>query len=37
MPEATKDHYASRTFLQLVPAGRMLTWDNSRISLAQPG
>jgi PPOX class probable F420-dependent enzyme len=37
MPEATKDHYASRTFLQLVPGGRMLTWDNSRISLAQPG
>jgi PPOX class probable F420-dependent enzyme len=37
MPEATKDHYASRTFLQLVPGGRILTWDNSRISLGQPG
>ncbi len=34
MPEATRNHYASRTFLQLVPEPRVLTWDNSRISLA---
>jgi PPOX class probable F420-dependent enzyme len=36
MPEATRDHYASRTFLQLLPGPKMLTWDNSQISLAQP-
>lgn len=36
MPEATRAHYAQRTFLRLIPAPRMLTWDNGRISLSQP-
>jgi PPOX class probable F420-dependent enzyme len=33
MPEATRDHYAGRTFLRLVPDARVLTWDNRRITL----
>lgn len=33
MPGATKDYYAERTFFRLIPTSRMLTWDNSRISL----
>jgi PPOX class probable F420-dependent enzyme len=35
MPAATRDHYAGRTFYRLVPDARVLTWDNSRISLSQ--
>jgi PPOX class probable F420-dependent enzyme len=35
MPEATRDHYAGRTFFRLVPDPRVLTWDNSRITLSQ--
>jgi PPOX class probable F420-dependent enzyme len=31
MPARTREHYAERAFLRLVPAGRILTWDNSRI------
>ncbi|HUC38003.1 MAG TPA: pyridoxamine 5'-phosphate oxidase family protein [Acidimicrobiales bacterium] len=37
MPEATRDHYATRTFFRLTPGPRMLTWDNSRIAVASPG
>jgi PPOX class probable F420-dependent enzyme len=33
MPDATRAHYAGRTFFRLVPEGRMLTWDNRRIAL----
>jgi PPOX class probable F420-dependent enzyme len=33
MPEATQQHYAGRTFLRLVPEGRMLSWDNRRVPL----
>jgi PPOX class probable F420-dependent enzyme len=33
MPAAASDHYAERTFLRLVPEGRVLTWDNRRISV----
>jgi PPOX class probable F420-dependent enzyme len=33
MPEATQRHYAGRTFLRLVPEGRILSWDNRRIPL----
>jgi PPOX class probable F420-dependent enzyme len=35
MPEATREHYAGRTFFRLVPDDRVLTWDNSRITLTQ--
>jgi len=35
LPSATRDHYASRTFLRFVPGSRILTWDNRRI--APPG
>lgn len=33
MPGAAQDRYANRTFLQLLPESRMLTWDNRRIKL----
>ena len=35
MPEATRDHYAGRTFFRLVPDARVLTWDNRRLTLSQ--
>jgi PPOX class probable F420-dependent enzyme len=35
MPEATSDYYASRRFFRLVPGPRVLTWDNSRISVKE--
>jgi general stress protein 26 len=35
MPEATRDYYAGRSFFRLVPEPRILTWDNSRISLSE--
>lgn len=31
MPERTREHYAARTFLRLVPDGRVLSWDNRRL------
>jgi PPOX class probable F420-dependent enzyme len=33
MPSTAQDHYANRTFLQLKPGSRILTWDNRRIDL----
>ena len=33
MPERTQAHYAGRTFLRLVPAERILSWDNRRLPL----
>jgi PPOX class probable F420-dependent enzyme len=35
MPAATQNHYASRAFYRLVPSVRILTWDNSRLSLKE--
>jgi PPOX class probable F420-dependent enzyme len=37
MSQATTDYYANRTFLRLVPEPRMLTWDNSRLIVGEPG
>ena len=34
MPDLARLHYAGRTFLRLLPRGRFLTWDNSRMELA---
>lgn len=34
MPAATRDYYSSRRFFRLVPGGRILSWDNSRIPLS---
>ena len=34
MPDATRAHYAARTTFRLVPDARVLTWDNSRLELA---
>ena len=31
LPAATKTRYATSTFLRFIPAGRILTWDNSRL------
>lgn len=33
LPDKTQDHYAARTFLQLIPDSRILTWDNSRMPM----
>jgi general stress protein 26 len=33
MPDATRRHYADRTFLRFVPDERILSWDNRRLSL----
>ena len=35
MPSETRDYYAGRTFLRLVPGPRLLTWDNRRIAAQQ--
>jgi len=35
MPSATGDYYTARTFFRLIPGPRVLTWDNSRISLKE--
>ncbi len=35
MPEETQAYYTGRTFFRLVPTPRLLTWDNSRISLGE--
>jgi nitroimidazol reductase NimA-like FMN-containing flavoprotein (pyridoxamine 5'-phosphate oxidase superfamily) len=32
LPSATRDHYASQTFLRFVPGPRILSWDNRRIA-----
>jgi PPOX class probable F420-dependent enzyme len=34
LPDAAREYYAARAFFRLVPAERMLTWDNSRITVA---
>jgi PPOX class probable F420-dependent enzyme len=36
MPDATREHYASRRFFRFVPGPRVLTWDNSRIPVEAP-
>jgi len=33
MPQATRDHYAGRTYLRLVPDDRILSWDNRKLGL----
>lgn len=33
MPDATKQHYAGQAVIRLDPAGKFLTWDNSRLRL----
>ena len=33
MPQATRDHYAGRAFLRLVPDDRILSWDNRKLRL----
>lgn len=33
MPDATKKHYAGQVLIRLDPAGKFLTWDNSRLRL----
>jgi len=33
MPQATRDYYTSRRLFRLVPGGRILSWDNRRISV----
>jgi PPOX class probable F420-dependent enzyme len=35
MPDATRQHYAARSLFRLIPGPRLLTWDNSRISLKE--
>ena len=35
MPAATKSHYSGMTLVRLTPAGEPITWDNSRIYLAE--
>ena len=34
MPQATRDHYAGRTYLRLVPDDRILSWDNRKLGLS---
>jgi PPOX class probable F420-dependent enzyme len=33
MAQATRDHYAGRTYLRLVPDERILSWDNRKLGL----
>jgi PPOX class probable F420-dependent enzyme len=33
MSQATRDHYAGRTHLRLVPDDRILSWDNRKLGL----
>ena len=33
MPEKTAKYYSNKRVLRLVPEGRILTWDNSRLSV----
>ena len=35
MPQKTQEHYAARTFMQMTPETRVLTWDNSRMPLTK--
>jgi nitroimidazol reductase NimA-like FMN-containing flavoprotein (pyridoxamine 5'-phosphate oxidase superfamily) len=37
MPKGARDHYTDWAYLRLVPADRILTWDNSRIELRADG
>ena len=34
MSPATRDHYAGRTYLRLVPDDRILSWDNRKLGRA---
>jgi PPOX class probable F420-dependent enzyme len=34
MPQATRNHYAGRTYLRLVPDDRILSWDNRKLGLS---
>jgi PPOX class probable F420-dependent enzyme len=34
MSQATRDHYAGRTYFRLVPDERILSWDNRKLGLA---
>ena len=34
MPQATRDHYAGRTYLRLVADDRILSWDNRKLGLS---
>jgi PPOX class probable F420-dependent enzyme len=33
MSQATRDHYAGRSYLRLVPDDRILSWDNRKLDL----
>lgn len=33
MPDATKAHYSGTRLVRLAPAGKLITWDNSRLRL----
>ena len=33
MPQATRNHYAGRTYLRFVPDDRILSWDNRKLGL----
>jgi PPOX class probable F420-dependent enzyme len=35
MPAKTAQHYSGKRVLRLVPAGRVLTWDNSRLEVQE--
>ena len=37
MPQATRDHYAGRTYLRLVPDDRILSWDNRKLAKRDDG
>jgi PPOX class probable F420-dependent enzyme len=35
LPKAAQAYYASQVFLQFVPDGRILTWDNARLAMGE--
>ena len=37
MSQATRDHYAGRTYLRLVPDERILSWDNRKLGISGDG
>jgi len=36
-PKATTEHYRRQALIRLEPAGKFLTWDNSRLNLGAGG
>jgi PPOX class probable F420-dependent enzyme len=36
LPAATQAYYANQVYLRFVPEGRILTWDNARITMRRP-